>query len=508
MTALERRIITFVTGFSLMLVQIVSGRSLAPYIGTSIFTWTSIIATTLLGVVLGNLVGGLLADRRGGRKTIAISLLAAAGSIVFANYMLVVTNQMFGAQKMFLILRSLLYTVLVFFPPAFLLSTLSPQLVKADISDIKFAGRAVGSLSFWNSLGSILGTLLGGYVLISTFGTKGLLTGIGLVLVALGFWAGRSLGLWKSRLVVLMALLFVGDFFTPSICRIETDYFCIRVQNSPESDGQARYTLRLDHLVHSYVTPSDPARLGYGYENIYAQIIASRSSVEDEFSAYFIGGGGYVLPRYLESFYPNAAIKVAEIDPGVTKANYDLMELPRDTRIVSVNDDARQNLMRDTEGKYDYVFGDAFDDFSVPYHLTTLEFHRLLKSRMAEEGVYAMNIIDDARYGKFLAAMYQTLSSVWQYVYIAPNADFLEPGRRNTIVLIASDEPIDTKAWEGARSFSASEADFDKRGQNTAKFLLSDEVVEQFLAKRKQGPLTDDYVPVERYLAPVFSEAY
>ena len=93
--------------------------------------------------------------------------------------------------------------------------------------------------------------------------------------------------------------------------------------------------------------------------------------------------------------YPGTAVDVAEIDPAVTRANFMATGLPRDTTIKTYWGDARQfvELHQDTK-QYDLVFGDAFNDFSVPWHLTTREFNEKIKKMLTPNGVYMINIID------------------------------------------------------------------------------------------------------------------
>jgi spermidine synthase len=344
-------------------------------------------------------------------------------------------------------------------------------------------------------------------VLIPLIGAKGILVAVAIVLMALGLWVARGAKLWRNKFGILAGIFLLGAFILPGGCLTETNYYCIRISTSQNEDGAKTHTLRLDHLVHSYVNPTNARDLGYEYEQVYANLITSRFGTSSAFTAYFIGGGGYVLPRYLESEYPQATSIVAEIDPGVTEANYRFMGLNRATRIVTVNEDARMHLARGGDAPYDLVFGDAFNDFSVPYHLTTVEFHKLLKSRMSADGVYALNVIDDARYGDFLASMVRTLREVWTNVYIAPQADTIKPGR-NTIVLIATDKPIDQVAWYGALSPAAAEKDMAEEARQTQIRLVDPARITELLDREKAPALRDDFVPTDRYLAPVFADAY
>ena len=119
----------------------------------------------------------------------------------------------------------------------------------------------------------------------------------------------------------------------------------------------------------------------------------------------FLGGGAYTFQRHMQYAYPGTEVDVAEIDPAVTNANFKATGLPRDTPIKTYWGDARQFVERNQDSKqYDLIFGDAFNDFSVPWHLTTREFNEKITKMMSPTGVYMINIIDvyesDAMAGK------------------------------------------------------------------------------------------------------------
>lgn len=492
--------------FCLMLIQVLSGRALAPYLGTSVFTWTSVIGATLVGLTFGQAAGGYLADRKTGRRGLAQTFLMAGAAGIAANFALAFFSSRLADYPMDLAFRSIMLAIVVFSPVAFFLSMVGPQLAKLAVDELNHSGSIVGRLSAAGAVGSLLGVGLGGYVLISALGTHYLLSAVAIALLALGVYIGVGEKVLNYRITGFLAVVVIGNLLLPGVCKVESNYFCIRIKVEG-TEHAPRYTLRLDHLVHSYVAPRDPADLGYGYEQIYARLIATRYELRDSFHAYFIGGGGFVLPRYLEAYYPNATTTVSEIDPAVIEANHDFMELSTTTTIIMAPGDARRHLMRNVDEPYDLVFGDAFNDFGVPVHLTTLEFHQLLKSRMKPDGIYALNLIDDSRYGEFLASMVRTLGKVWAHVEVAPLADMLEPGR-NTIVLIASDEPIDKDRFLHARPPSFDRLETDDTVIDSSSKLLDQTVIDEFIASHPVQVLTDDYAPLDRFLAPVFRDAY
>ena len=188
-------------------------------------------------------------------------------------------------------------------------------------------------------------------------------------------------------------------------------------------------------------------------------------------------------------------IFVIEIDPGVTEVAYDLLALSRDTEIVTHNEDARVFLEREPSTQYDLIFGDAFNDFSVPYHLTTKEFNDRVRVWLAEDGMYVVNIVDGTR-GEFLRAYTHTLRQTFRQVYLAPTSASWRDNSRQTFVLIATDTLLYQEALS-ALDGGDGEAILGDR-------MLSKEEIDVLLTEKSMVILTDDYSPVDQMLAPVF----
>jgi spermidine synthase len=279
-------------------------------------------------------------------------------------------------------------------------------------------------------------------------------------------------------------------------CTRETNYFCIKVHEA-ERDGEPVRVLTLDRLVQSYTSLENPTKLVYGYEKIYAEVTAYRAQQDNHLRALFVGGGGYTFPRYMEAVYPDSDIHVLEIDPGVTQVAYDLLGLDRDTTVVTYNEDARVFLERKPTRVYDLIMGDAFNDFSVPYHLTTKEFNDRVRIWLEDDGLYFVNIIDGPR-GDFLRAYVYTLRQTFQHVYLAPTNDAWRETSRSTFVLIASDASLDRNALDTL--------DVGDGNPLLSQQLLSQDEVNALLSGGRVVTLTDRYAPVDQMLAPVFRE--
>src|SRR5262249_53574838 len=93
---------------------------------------------------------------------------------------------------------------------------------------------------------------------------------------------------------------------------------------------------------HASTTPtSSSTRLYYPCLRIYAEMNTYMAERSRALRVLFVGGGGYTMPRYMETVYPDAALEVAEIDPGVTRAAREMLGLSPSTRVLTYNRDAR-----------------------------------------------------------------------------------------------------------------------------------------------------------------------
>jgi predicted membrane-bound spermidine synthase len=496
----QANLVVFISNVCIMTLELVAGRLLAPTIGVSLYTWTSIIGVILAGISLGNYIGGKLADRIASSRTLTILFWLAGVASLAVLYL----NQQIGditwPELVPLWARIVLITGFVFFLPSVALGTISPMVIKLTLVDLGHTGEVVGQIYASASAGSILGTFATGFVLISWLGTRVIVAGVAAVLLIMGLLIslgkGRRVGPMVQ--VLLIGLLTFGTLksgWLRSPCWDETNYFCIKVREQ-YVEGAPVKVLTLDRLVHSYVDTANPRHLVYGYELIYADVL-SVVMEKAQPSAFFIGGGGYTFPRYMEAIYPGSRITVVEIDPGVTQVAHEELGLPRDTPIVSYNQDARDYLMHDHDGRYDLVVGDAFNDFSVPYHLTTLEFNQMVKAHLNPDGIYMVNLID-GRLSLFLRAYVSTLQKSFAHVYVASTvSDNPTVIIRQTYVIVATDREL---------TLSSETSTIGGPSALPMNFWTRDHLAE-ILQQEPASILRDDYVPVDNLLAPVFADS-
>ncbi len=496
--ALEPYATVFLASGVTLILEIVAARILAPHIGVSVYTWTSIIGVILAGISLGNWLGGVFADRWGGRAMLGVVLLLGVATTAIIPVMAGWAPGWVGGLP--ILLRIVLLTLILFIAPSLVLAMVSPVVIKLTLKDLGKTGSVAGRIYAVSTAGAILGTFLTGFVLIQAFGSQQTVYGLAAVLTVLAVVSGR---LWRTRKVAVagMALL-AGAGAVPAIngplstpCLEESNYFCIRVAES-ERDGHQVKELILDQLVHSYIRTDDPTHLEYPYQKLFAELVAAYPSDRPDFRALFIGGGGYEMPRYVEETYSQSVIEVIEIDPRVTQTAFDHLGLRPDSRVTSINRDARMTVPDLPRAAYDIVVGDAFNDMSVPWHLTTLEFNGQVKELLRPGGIYAVNIIDAPSSGRFLRAVVHTLRQTWPHVYIVNATGQAGVEERSTTVVAASDRELDEN-FIRLRFVQAT-------GQVPALRIVRGDLVDEWLNARDLVLLTDDYAPVDNYVAPIY----
>lgn len=507
-------VIVFTASFCTLVIELVAGRVLAPHVGVSLYTWTSIIGVVLAGISAGAYAGGWLADRRPAPSTLGWLLLAAG---VTAIAIVPATSVLAGDQGLLttlgiarsLLSRVVVLTFLLFFLPAFFLGMISPVAVKLAVHDLDTTGRTVGKIYAFSTLGSIAGTFVTGFWLVAEFGTRATLIGTGVVLIAAALLLGDVLGRRGRAYAVLVVI--AGGVFAYSqqkpplppyhdpvlhagigiVHFEESQYYTIRVDRTVREDnGSPINALHLDHLVHSYSDPKDPAYLEYDYLRAFNQVIRDVARRRPDFRLLFIGGGGYTLPRLVEREHPQARVDVAEIDPAVTRVAKQWFGLTRNGRVHTINQDARWFAMRaPEEGVYDAIFIDAFNDLSVPYHLTTQEMTRRLHELLRPDGALVANVIDDYGKGRFLASYVKTLQSVFGAPRVAVVVELREDlnSDRSTFVVVGARGAV--PPFRGA-------------------YVVPHEELQRYVATRESVVLTDDYAPVDNMLAPLFTQRF
>ncbi len=478
MNALSRRLarsLVFFTSASVLVIEILAARILAPYLGVSLEVFTGIIGVVLAGISMGAWLGGRAADRTEPRSLVGPLLVAGGLTSVASPLVVDLIGPALSTGPISIVLAS----TVGFFAPAALLSAVSPIVVKIRLASLDRTGSVVGIYSAIGTAGAIFGTFVTGFVLIAAFPTRPIVAVVGgsLTVTGVALWVSRRQ--WITPIAVALIGLAVLLVVFDGPCRYETTYHCAQI-TIDETRPTGR-TLVLDRVRNSYVDLAEPTYLQFRYIRLMADVIATHAP-PGALEVISIGGGGFTLPGYLQAVRPGTSNTVLEIDSSLIEIGFEELALTDEIEVIV--DDARISLQNLARNQAHVVIGDAFSGASVPWHLTTAEFNQEIARVLRADGVYAMNVID---YGskRFVRSAAATLRLVFDHVaLLVPPSYVLGPDGGN-FVLVASMSPLDIPAIEAAI-----------RVRGGGEVGVAGAALTEFISDA--GVLTDDFAPVDQ----------
>jgi spermidine synthase len=471
------RLLVFTTSAAVLVLEILAGRLLAPYLGVSLEVFTGIIGVVLAGISLGAWLGGRAADRH--QPTTLLGPLLVAGGLAALAAPLII--DLVGPRAEGGPVSIVALTAVGFFLPAALLSAVPPVVVKARLASLDQTGSVVGSYSAIGTAGAIFGTFATGFILIAAFPTRPIVLGVGILLVVGGLllWRGGR----SARVATLLLALALGSMLAAvdGPCDYETTYHCAIVQ--ADTVRPAGRLLILDRGFNSYVDLDDPTYLEFRYLEAISDVVDAEAP-EGPIDVVSIGGGGFTFPRYLAATRPGTNHLVLEIDRELLDIGR--RDLGFDDEAEVVIDDARRSLKDVAPESLDLVVGDAFSGLSVPWHLTTSEFVAEIGARLRSDGVYAMNVIDyyEAPFARSATA---SLLEVFDNVAVIAPSSYFDGTDGGNFVLVGSKGPLDITAIE--RQIVS---------RTGSEVVLTGGELDLFVGDAR--PLRDDFAPVDQML--------
>lgn len=497
-----------------MVLELTGSRVLAPFLGTSIVVWTSLIGVVLGALSLGYWWGGRLADRR--PEPILLSrliLLAAVAMLLMAGakgFLLTFLQNRtaWGVSELPLPMAgaTLAATLVLFGPASVLLGMVSPFAVRLRMESAASSGRTAGNLYALSTLGSIVGTFAAGFWLTATLGTTNILLCMAGVLVLASACVHRGDGVARLAALALAGLAAVtlaawdGQLQRIGLFDLDTGYQRVLVFNTlDQMSGEPMRVLATGpEGVQSAMYPADPQALAVPYTRFYRLAAHFRPDVR---RMLMLGGGGYSFPKYVlsqpQEFGGHPQMDVVEIDPGVTEIARGYFDWQGHPDISVHHDDARRFLARaqahaqgDSE-KYQVALMDVFTShYSVPFHLATRETLTALSALLDANGVVLVNCISAAEgpRSRFYRALLATYRSVFPRVESFLVLNPADPTEFQNILLVAFKSPA-------APALSSPKEELQ---------AMLDARYEPKAAGPGDPPvLTDDFAPVDHYLLSI-----
>ncbi len=177
------KVIVFICGAVVMSFEILGSRVLAPNFGSSVFVWGSLISVFLTGLSAGYYLGGRIADINPSSRKLGL-MIAAPGVLflTFPLYSAPVSDWIF-AQDLGVRFSPLIASLVLFLLPSIFLGIVSPYTAKLMICSLHTSGKTIGTLYALSTFGSIIGTIVTSFYLITIAGVNALIMGQGVLLI-------------------------------------------------------------------------------------------------------------------------------------------------------------------------------------------------------------------------------------------------------------------------------------------------------------------------------------
>jgi predicted membrane-bound spermidine synthase len=432
-------ILSFIEGGAVMATELLGAKMLAPYFGSSLYVWATVLAITLGGLAIGYFLGGILSYKSKNPLALFYVLLAAA---IFTILMPFTSKTVLWAIGLHSLIPSVIASsICILFPPVLMMGMVSPLIIRIITADVDQSGRAAGAIYAISTVGGIMATFVFGFYVIPTFGLTipSILTGIvvGLIpafVVLRNKEKGKAIGFF---------LLCIWAFFTANIKNNSS----VNVIYSTE--GLLGQLTVIDYSR----LPTDAGVNGhvrYLFVNRISQTmydsLADESKKEEKYFTYV-----YRISDYLDSFPKSSKVLLLGLGGGVVakcldEKGFDVDVCELDTRIAKVArkyfylsnkvnvtvDDAR-HYIKTCKKKYDIIVFDTFKGEDMPNHVFTLESLVETKKLLAGNGVVFVNSMGyiDGKIGKSMRSIYKTFLAAGFHVEAQPTEP--DPDQRNIL---------------------------------------------------------------------------
>ena len=491
-------IVLFITGASVLVIEVTAIRVLAPYFGSTLYSLSSILAVILGALSWGYLVGGKLSEKDANEKSFYIFILIAGISVLIINFLSIFLLPSVGHRLSYvygpLLISSILFTI-----PSFYLGVLSPYAI--EIIKKRKPKDGLGKISSQviciSTIGSIFGSIITGFFLIPNFGVETIVNSTGILLILIGL-AGITQAnlLKKSPLKIIIFSIFIFSL-NQTLLKIRNE--TILYTNDGLYGRISIYYTYKDNKKIRVLTQDVGAMSGKFLESDdlafdYAKYLSLHNLFGTNLkNALFIGGGAYTLPDLLIKNLPDVMVDIAEVEPSLYYLSKEYFGLSSSLQLTNYIIDGRK-FLNDTDKKYDLIFADAYASIlSVPVHMSTIEFFQKGFDALNDNGLFMANIIGDLDESlpSYLFSEIKTFKEVFPNSYFFASEGLLTKYPQNIIFIgFKSDERLDFKDLKETSFSGIQIRNLDKKFMDIDRYNLAKHII-----------FTDNFSPVEAYTA-------
>lgn len=478
--------LSFIEGASVMSAELFGAKMLAPFFGSSLYVWATVMAVTLGGLAAGYFTGGYFAEKNKQTNLLFYILLIAAAFTALmplnSKFVLVLTAEMPLLPA--IIVSSMLFLM----PPVFLMGMVSPLIIEKLSDNGHHAGKVAGSIYAISTLGGIIATFAMGFYIIPNFGLTKPAYFVGLLLAFLPLLA--IIKNKKNALITVVFFSFIGTILfikKPNNSDIKILHQQegllgqIMVVDYPvyESEQTPDHYIRMmmfNRVIQAIYNKTDSANTYFPYVSL---MIDESTYQLNGGKALLLGlGGGCVANELIKN---NFKVDAVELDERVVNAASHYFELDEKTNVFV--DDARR-FLNNSKNNYDLIIFDVFKGEENPAHIITKESLMAVKKLLNASGMIVVNGYGfrTGEKSKGMKAIVKTIQQAGFHTQLIPSAIKEEEGN---LLVFAKQKDFTTR--HQAFKFS----DFDIQ---YAPVLLDDQPVLELLNKEAVAAWRSAYI--------------
>ncbi len=388
----------FLSGMAVMAVELGASRLLAPYFSSSQIVWTIIIGTIMIAMALGNIYGGRSADKDPSPERLYVRIMIASVWIaaipVLGKYIIILISGILVVtiNNNFLIIAAFLACMIIFVFPLFLLGTVTPSLAKYTVGSLEDSGKVVGGLGAANTIGSIIGTFTPTFITIPSVGTSVtflIFSGV-LLIIGLLFFINRKSHL---PLCVISVILFIlcsifGHSGSFAFWEKDLDYEGESIYNYLQVAEDDRSIILSTNVLFGVqsITMKEDVLTGMYYD--YAMAAPVMASADDS-KVLILGMGTGTFGRQCMRYFDDMSVEGVEIDQKITDLSYVYFDASKDVPVTTYDGRA---YLKGINDRYDVIMVDAYQDISIPFQMSSVEFFREVYDHLEDDGVMVVNM--------------------------------------------------------------------------------------------------------------------
>jgi len=430
-------LLAFIEGATVMAVELLSARMLAPYFGTGIHVWGAIIGTTVASLAMGYFLGGYLAERGANRQKLFFIFLLAS------LFMMVMPTEAKNLIGLFSETEPLISVVIISFilliPCLGLLGTTPVLIIHLLTESLEETGQTAGNVYSLSTIGGIIGTFLVGFYIIPEFG----ITTPTVVLAMIPGILAITLLVMSRQVIALSALVVV--LFGYLSTKTKTPRSNVKILHNSEGllgqvmiadailPGMANRILFVNRMGQTFVD----INTGKSRWSYPSYVTALCSTYPKKTKALLLGlGGGSVGKNMIEIL--DFDLTIVELDKRMAKLGKKFFGLP--SSVNPIVDDAR-HFLETTEQQYDIIIIDVFKGEVPPAHVLSKECFETVKTKLTAKGLLIINFNGflEGLEGRAGRSLYNTLVAADFHTKILPTYE--QPLYRNCL-FISQANPI------------------------------------------------------------------